>query len=67
MHTSIQHRLRKISEDQNKDDQHILAELTAIVREIQLRETSFLPAKKAIDIFSAHVNDYGVAGETIQT
>ena len=67
MHTSIQHRLRKIIEDQNKDDQHILAELTAIVREIELRENSFLPAKKAIDIFSAHVNDYGVAGETIQT
>jgi replicative DNA helicase len=67
MHTSIQHRLRKIIDDQNKDDQHILADLTAIVREIELRERSFLPAKKAIDVFSAHVNDYGVAGETIQT
>jgi replicative DNA helicase len=67
MHTSIQHRLRKIIEDQNKDDQHILADLTAIVREIELRERSFLPAKKAIDVFSAHVNDFGVAGETIKT
>ncbi len=67
MHTSIQHRLRKIIDDQNKDDQHILADLTAIVREIELRERSFFPAKKAIDVFSAHVNDYGVAGETIQT
>ncbi len=67
MHTSIQHRLRKIIDDQNIDDQHILADLTAIVREIELRERSFFPAKKAIDVFSAHVNDYGVAGETIQT
>ncbi len=67
MHTSIQHRLRKIIEDQNKDDQHILADLTAIVREIELREKSLLPAKKAIDIFSTHVNDYGVAGETLKT
>jgi len=67
MHTSIQHRLRKIIDDQNKDDQHILADLIAIVREIELREKSLLPAKKAIDIFSSHVNDYGVAGETIKT
>lgn len=67
MHTSIQHRLRKIIDDQNKDDQHILADLIAIVREIELREKSLFPAKKAIDIFSSHVNDYGVAGETIKT
>lgn len=67
MHTSILHRLRKLSEDQNKDDQHILTELTSIVRELQFRETSMLPSKKAVDIFDTHVNDIGMAGETIET
>lgn len=67
MHTSIQHRLRKIIEDQNKDDQHILAELNSIVREIEFREKSFVPAKNALDVFSAHVNDFGVSGEAIET
>jgi replicative DNA helicase len=67
MHTSILHRLRKISDDQNKDDQHLLAELTAIVKELQFRESSILPSKKAVDIFDAHVNDIGMAGETIET
>jgi len=67
MHTSIQHRLRKISEDQNKDDQHIIAELTSIVRDIEFREKSTLPSKKALDIFESHVNDIGMAGETIET
>jgi replicative DNA helicase len=67
MHTSILHRLRKLSEDQNKDDQHILAELTALVTELQFRETSVLPSKKAVDIFNTHINDLGLADETIET
>jgi replicative DNA helicase len=67
MHNSIQHRLRKLIEDQNKDDQHILAELNSIVRDLELREKSLVPAKNALDVFSAHVNDFGVSGQKIAT